>query len=271
MYYKRIVIVPYKLGSASAKALQQELKQQVPVPVLLVSKFSKTYQPRYTDYVINWGCSGDWDWINLTSKRGNGICVNKLNFFQHMKAFNTVNPNCFVNVPEWTTDPKIVSEWIDTEQAIVVARKTLVGHSGEGIVLMGGEHTKVITDAPLYVKYKKKRHEYRVHFLRESQTTCVVVDVTQKKKRKGAEFLDTKIRNHKNGWVYAREAITEPKDLRQQALAAAFASDLDFGAVDLIWNELEDKCYVLEINTAPGLVGTTLHNYVNAFVKDMSK
>jgi D-alanine-D-alanine ligase-like ATP-grasp enzyme len=40
---------------------------------------------------------------------------------------------------------------------------------------------------------------------------------------------------------------------------------LDFGAVDVIWNEKEDKYYVLEVNTACGLEGTTLDKYVEQF------
>ena len=82
--------------------------------------------------------------------------------------------------------------------------------------------------------------------------------------------MDTKIRNHKNGWVYAREGITIPDDLEQQAFNTMQALGLKFGAVDLIWNEHENKSYVLEVNTAPGLVGTTLSKYVDAFVKDIN-
>ena len=51
---KRVIIVPYKLGSASAKALQKELRQVITIPVLLVKKSSTKYQPRWTDYIINW-------------------------------------------------------------------------------------------------------------------------------------------------------------------------------------------------------------------------
>jgi glutathione synthase/RimK-type ligase-like ATP-grasp enzyme len=50
-------------------------------------------------------------------------------------------------------------------------------------------------------------------------------------------------------------------------LAAVSALGLDFGAVDIIWNEREDKCYVLEVNTAPGLQGSTLENYANAIME----
>jgi D-alanine-D-alanine ligase-like ATP-grasp enzyme len=42
---------------------------------------------------------------------------------------------------------------------------------------------------------------------------------------------------------------------------------LDFGAVDVIYNRAQDKAYVLEVNTAPGLEGSTLDNYVEAIQK----
>ena len=267
--YKRVVIVPYLMGSQSAKLLQSALKQHLNVPIIKVSQKSIKYQPRWTDYVINWGCSKEWPWINLTDKTGNENAVNKLTFFKQVTEHNKAHPNCFVNIPEWTTDANVVAHWVDTEQKTVVARELLTGHSGKGIKLIGPEGTtNVITYAPLYVQYKKKRHEYRVHFFKDGQA-YTVIDVAQKKKRKGFENANTKIRNHSNGWVYCREDITEPADLRSQALNAAFASGLPFGAVDVIWNEKENKCYVLEINTAPGLTGTTLNNYVQSFVKDI--
>ena len=259
--YKRIVIIPYKLASKGAKALRNALRIAQKKPVLYVSPTSTTYQPRWTDYVINWGNSKDWDWINLTEKWPWQDVTNKRNFFEKVTAHNKLFTKCFVNIPEWTTDPAVAETWGDQ----VVCRKVLTGHSGVGIVL------GVVVPAPLYVRYKKKRHEYRVHFAKESNGTYTIIDTTQKKKRKGFENVNTKIRNHQNGWIYAREDIYLPQDLKTQALNAAFCSGLPFGAVDLIWNEKEDKSYVLEINSAPGIEGTTLQQYVNFFVKDSSK
>lgn len=258
--YKRVIIIGYKLGSASVKLLHEGLKQQVTQPVLKVSKLSTKYQPRYSDYIINWGCSIDWNFITLDDKTGHKTSVNKLAFFEIVSGWNKgPNTQLHINIPEWTTDKAVATTWGED----VVCRTKLDGHSGIGIVL------GIVVDAPLYVKYKKKRHEYRVHFFKQKDGTLSVIDVTQKKKRKGAEHLDTKIRNHQNGWVYCREDITEPDDLRAQALNAAAAVGLRFGAVDLIWNEKENKSYVLEINTAPGLVGTTLTKYIDAFAKDI--
>ena len=262
MTKKRVAIIPYLMGSRAAKALKNALQQKLDIPVRLFRKNSPHYQPRWTDYVINWGCSTEWPWINNTSKNGNQICVNKLSFFEQVTAFNQINTTKTVNIPEWTTDPEIAIAW----NKDFFTRKILNGHSGAGIgVYFAGENP---CPAPLYVQYKKKRHEYRVHFFKDGHN-YVIIDISQKKKRVGFENVDTKVRNHKNGWVYARENIYEPQDLKQQALNAALASRLDFGAVDLIWNEKENKCYVLEVNSAPGIEGTTLQKYVDSFVKDI--
>ena len=269
--YERIVIVPYLMGSASAKDLKTELLLNTNLPTILVRKDSKKYQPRWTDYVINWGCSKEWPWINLNSKVGHSTCVNKLTFFKTISEHNNTEYTNTINIPDWTTERQVAQEWLKNGTE-TLARTILTGHSGAGIKLYTQANKDALCEAPLYVKYKKKRHEYRVHFFKHKTSEDIeIIDVTQKKKKKGAEHLDTKIRNHQNGWIYARDNITEPHDLRTQAINTARAVDLDFGAVDLIWNEYENKCYVLEVNTAPGLVGTTLERYKEAFIKDIVK
>jgi D-alanine-D-alanine ligase-like ATP-grasp enzyme len=50
-----------------------------------------------------------------------------------------------------------------------------------------------------------------------------------------------------------------------QALLAIEACGLDFGAVDIIFNERKQTAFVLEVNTAPGLTGQTVAGYVERF------
>jgi len=113
--------------------------------------------------------------------------------------------------------------------------------------------------APLYTQYVKKQKEFRVHVVFNE-----VVDIQEKRKRRTdnpdnpREF---RVRNLQTGWVYCREQIDEPRELRDLACRAIAALGLDFGAVDVIWNKKQDKCFVLEVNTACGLEGTTLANY----------
>jgi hypothetical protein len=67
--------------------------------------------------------------------------------------------------------------------------------------------------------------------------------------------------------VFARTDIMDSPEVRELAARAVSALGLDFGAVDIAY--CEGLPYVLEVNTAPGLHGTTLVKYVNAFRRYM--
>ena len=137
-----------------------------------------------------------------------------------------------------------------------MVRSTLTGHSGVGISLCTSNDD--VPQAPLYVKYIPKRKEFRVHVIFGK-----VVDIQQKRKREGFENANFQVRNHANGWVYCRENLEEPTGLREAALRSVEELGLDFGAVDIIWNEKHNRCYVLEVNTAPGLEGTSVNIYAD--------
>lgn len=258
MKQKRIILIGYTIGSRSLKNLQQDLKEeQQDRRVLRVSKNSLRYERRPSDKIVFWGPVAPCPHADPAQEAAKKRASNKLLSFRAFKEHG-------VRTPEWTTDGYIAASWVDGGK-VVVGRTLLCSHSGKGIKLFGGDHTHVITHAPLYVQYKKKKHEYRVHVFEGS-----VIDVTQKKKRVGHEETNHQIRNHQNGWVYCREGIQEPADLRQLALDACAALGLHSGAVDIIWNEKENLSYVLEVNTAPGIEGTTCKNYTNKIIEGIA-
>ena len=173
-----------------------------------------------------------------------------------LETFKSFEHAEFTHIPPWTTDRTVVEQWINDGHS-VVCRTILNGHSGRGIIL--ADNVGQLVDCPLYTQYVKKLKEFRVHVAFND-----VIDVQEKRRRNDVgKDADSRIRNHHTGWVYCREEITEPTDLRQVAQSAIAALGLDFGAVDIIWNQKQDRCYVLEVNTACGLEGTTLTNYVN--------
>jgi len=92
----------------------------------------------------------------------------------------------------------------------------------------------------------------------------------RKKREIDNEEVDYQVRNHANGWVYCRDNINPDSSVISNSLDAVAALGLDFGAVDVIWNEHHQKAWVLEVNTAPGLEGTTLTKYVSAINKVMN-
>ena len=167
--------------------------------------------------------------------------------------------NAGVPCPDFTTDLEEARGW--AAEGTVMCRKLVMGHSGQGIVI--AETPDEVVRAPLYTKYMKKKHEYRVHVVNGE-----AIDVQQKRKRRGHEGeRETKIRNLANGYVYCRDGITEPEGMRQIALDAVRAVGYNMGAVDIAYNERNNQCLVLEVNARPGLTGTTAVNYANAIKK----
>lgn len=247
----QIFIHPYKAGSESAKALANAIGAK-----RLRVKDSK-FKAKAGRIVINWGCSKLPPEVMkcrvINPPEAVATAANKLAAFEAMldKA----------RIPEFTDDLNEAKGWIAAGYT-TVCRTILNGNSGAGIVL--AEKEEELVKAPLYVKYVPKKQEYRIH-VRNGE----VVDVQRKARRKDTpdDQVNWKIRNHDNGFIFARTDVDCPEDVTTQAVEAVKAVGLDFGAVDVIFNDKEKRAYVLEINTAPGLSGTTLEGYAEAFLK----
>lgn len=252
-------IYAYNEASASAKALALGLG------IKRIKHEGSKFKGAAHKTLINWGCSQltpELMKCNIFNHPAQvAIASNKLTFFQCMQAYNNGVgvEELKVQIPLWSTNVQDVQVWLDNERTVVVRHK-LNGHSGEGIEIIEGDVE--IPDARLYVQYVPKKDEYRIHVL------CgEVVDVQRKARNREVEDADVnwQVRNHHNGFVFIRGDVNPPDSVRSQAILAVDACGLDFGAVDIIWNEHQQKAYVLEINTAPGLTGNTLEGYVERF------
>jgi len=188
----------------------------------------------------------------LNSPANVGITCNKLRSFNWLKEKE-------VTVPRFTENPHEAYDW----NKPVMVRRLLSSHSGRGALYVGKDDRELLTgslaDAPLYVEYIKKRKEYRVHVWGNN-----VIDIQEKRLRNGSEGNDFQVRSYHNGWVFCRDNVDIPDDGISLAIKAVSALGLYFGAVDVVWNEASNTCYVLEVNTAPGLSGSTLESYCNA-------
>jgi hypothetical protein len=165
-----------------------------------------------------------------------------------------------VPAPEFCTSPALVESFTSR---LCVARTLTNSHEGRGIVIFNRE--ELPPHAPLYTEYIPKKKEFRVHIWNQE-----VIDVSEKRKRKGfAETSNTQVRNTANGYVFCRTGITEPDDLRTVACDAVRSLGRTYGAVDVIWNESKNKCFVLEVNARPGIEGTTVEKYTDAILKEI--
>jgi len=237
-----IKIYPYKQGSRSARALADALGGRV------LRLQGSAYRRRPQDTIINWGSSATNDFTTgLNTWQAVSRAGNKLRSFQSMQEAG-------VQIPQFWTQ----MEDIPDDAFPIVCRTILNGHSGRGIVIANNRGELV--PAPLYVKYMKKRDEYRIHVGRNG-----IIAIQRKAIPNGTVPVDTRIRNHHNGYIFVRGDVNPPEQVLTQASLAINALGLDFGAVDIIWNNHHQLATVLEVNTAPGLEGQTITDYANYF------
>jgi hypothetical protein len=235
-----MIIVPYNWHSKSVWKLAEELN------FWLVPR-----KEMITEKGINWGCS------KLLIKNPD-LVLNKDYAVKRAvfkkKLYSILEQNGIPTV-ENTGEKEVARKWLD-DGNIVFARKDGL-YGGKGIELLA--HGDEVPEADFYTKYIKNREEFRVH-----TNKFGVFDVTQKKRKKD-EKQNEYIRNRKNGWIFARKNLNLPDNLEKLALETIKATELDFGAIDMIYDLDTKKLMVLEINTAPGLQGTTLLKYVEMF------
>lgn len=259
----RYRILPYRQGSKGAKALAAALGGRV------LKLSGSTFSPTHNDVIINWGNTQPTSqsfpayytlgeslrpsYFNYPEIVKNAS--NKLKFFTLMEAegHDDIIP------PFWTSASEVPADVFP-----IVCRTELAGHSGAGIVI--ANDPSGLVPAPLYVKYIKKEQEYRIH-VGMKNGEAVIISIQRKARNKDIpnEQVNWQVRNHSNGFIYVRNNVNPPASVLSVARTALACSGLDFGAVDVIFNVQQEKAYVLEINTAPGLEGTTVEDYAAFF------
>lgn len=247
----KVKVLPYKSFSESARDLVRALGS-----TKAVLKSQSTPMKGRSKVLLNWGNSSPKFSLTgvtvLNKPAAVASASNKLTALRILKEAN-------VRVPDFTTDRAVAQRWIE-EERYVLCRTLLRANSGRGITF--AKQVSELVNAPLFVKYVRKEHEYRLHVFNGQ-----VIDVVEKRRRGGFEenpVYNKFIRSYENGWIMARENVTVSDATRAEAVKAVRALGLDFGAVDIVMGARDNKPYVLEVNTAPGIQGTTLANYKTA-------
>lgn len=233
MSTKKIVVCSENIKSRALKSLAQKLSERV----------------GYRVYRVH------------PSRVRNRRAIHFLKGIDKREQFNSFH-RAGISAPAYCTTPDRVDQ---LSSRYVVARTLTNSHEGRGIVIFNREE-ETPPSAPLYTEYIPKKKEFRVHVWNSE-----VIDVSEKRKKKGfEEDRNTKIRNIANGYVFCRNDIREPPGLRAVACDAVRSLGRTYGAVDVIWNESKDRCFVLEVNARPGIEGTTVEKYVEAILKGVS-
>ena len=252
---KDVFLFSWNSRSLGAKELAKQLN------VRRVKHNNSRYRQRPEHIIVNWGGKPDQvpgqkivaEWINSPNTLLD--TSNKLSFFQ--KMIPVEGPRC---VP-WTTDIQQAEVWNEKFPVVCISR--LTGNSGHGTIVV--DKSGQIPDCPLYTKYIFKDSEFRVHVVDGE-----IIDIQRKIKDPKIDRPKTwKIRSHDNGFIFVREGIKVPEDVYDQSKRAFYTSGLDFGAFDVIVKG--ETAYILEVNSAPGLEGSTIKKYSEALTKLIKK
>jgi len=243
---KPLYIVVNPVGSKFARALQGALADKV------VNSVYRRAAPKVTRTIM--------------SRRGNvlrrggtlpffQVTQQPLNKIEQFHRFTAANVCC----------PKFALSQQDARQIdckTLFARTLVNATNGRGIVEFESSSAQY-PQAPLYTEYIPKKSEYRFHVFGGQ-----VIDIQQKKKKAGfnEDERNTRVRNMCNGYVYCRDGVAPPDGAASLTIRAVEALGYQYGAVDLIYNEKRNQCYVLEVNSRPGLMNTTLERYAEALI-----
>lgn len=248
---KTVRILPYKMTSVSARLLAQELN------VLRIYPDRNTYRYKRNHLIVNWGLSVIPSCLSrvpsdciLNHPDDVAISSNKIS------TFNRFSQQCFYCIPDWSCDRSVAEGWLD-DGDIVYCRTTVTGHGGSGIVV--AKSIDEIVEAKLYTKGVANETEYRVHVFNGE-----IIDFVKKARRRNQDNQPSHhIRNYKQGWVFVREGVQLPQMVEEAARGAIKALGLSFGAVD-VCQTTEGKACVFEVNTAPGIMNTSVERYAEA-------
>lgn len=263
-----LFIYPWNMDSKGARVIRNQ------IPEARIIKHNGSTFVGSGKTVLNWGASSVIPEV-LNAKRIFNhpdkvvLAANKLKFFRRIDSLKKDTPR----IPATTTDLTEAIAWV-TEGHEVIGRAVLEGHSGEGILFSSDGITDQFKQCKLFVRYVKKKEEYRVH-IAFGKLLYVQRKALRTHDDHGSPIdpktIDWRIRNLNNGFIFQRNDVTFDDDVIEQAQRAIRVIGLDFGAVDVIWNEHENRAYVLEINTAPGLEGTSITDYASAFRSALSE
>jgi len=231
------------VGSKFAKALQSALREKV------VDKVFRVDHQRARQKVQRFGPQRA-KVFNVTQQT-----LNKIQQFQRFAAAGVSSPQFALSDRE-----------ARSMDCTTIFARTLVNSTGGKGIVEFERAAEQYPRAALYTEYIPKKAEYRAHVFNGQ-----VIDIQQKKKKHDfQEERDTRVRNLANGYVYTRDGITPPPDLVDLAIRAVSAVGYDYGAVDIIFNERRGACFVLEVNSRPGLMGTTVEKYTDALINSFN-
>ena len=254
----RFVIYPAKISNEEAHFLKDDFIKKGHKS--LIAKREGVYSPKAGDIVIDWGYSRPANW-DAKAREKAALFLNRpeyiLNAANKLFAYELLR-ECGVRTLSFAGSKPVVEKWLANGHK-VIGRKTLTGKKAEGAILIKGEDT--IPECLLYTKFVPSTNEFRVYVLADG-----VFDAIEKRHANGTNDSGA-IKSEDNGWVFCRQNVNLPPQCVGLAVLAVESLGLDFGGVDVLWDANKGRATVLEVNTAPGIFGSGVGKFTEAFIQ----
>lgn len=258
--------------SESLNDLIASLREAGVEDIKRIKRVGSTYRGSEDHFIFNWGTCSPRAIVRGTifnKPSAVGVARNKLETFKKLTEYNYDEDEDDLDLGTiWTEDKAVAKRYLQ-HGCKVYCRPDLTGSQGSGIVVASS--IDELVDAPLYTVQAPVCAEYRAHIF---DFECLLV---AQKKRMRQETLEERgleqnldVRNLGNGWVFSVvEDLFETNDfLRAFCIDIVESLGLNFGAVDFGIDHLGHP-YFFEVNTAPGLEGTTLRAYRDAILRKL--
>jgi glutathione synthase/RimK-type ligase-like ATP-grasp enzyme len=190
---------------------------------------------------------------DLNSNQFIDLCRDKLLFSHFCQQNNIYSP-----IYHYMIDiPKVFP---------VLVRKTLTSFGGKGIIVCNNidEYNAVMRRNYYWTPFVKCEFELRVHLF-DNQVNRIYKKVNQ-----NGDENEYPIRNHVGGYHFSlRRNDAYPKVLElAQSIGNLFMEiGGHFSAIDLGWDKLNQRYFVFESNSAPGLNSVNAVEYANFIIR----
>ncbi len=272
-----MIVLLYKGGFETATVLADAMSKRIEnfrATTNIIRFIKKRKRIKPTDVLIRWGTTRDPIVDDIFEKKGalviNESCAleNNTNKLQSLVLFKEAKVSC----PNFWEDARKITKF-------PVFGRSANHKGGKDIVLIKGsnvlernDYAKIPKKA-FYTEFINAKDEYRVHVMFGK-----VVRVTKKVYRGHDRFQEEiedqcTVRNDTYGWGMKavdldKFTVDNPELLYHSCIAVASVG-LDFGAVDVIVREGDNKPFVLEVNSSPRLNSVGTEIYVNSFIEKL--
>lgn len=251
------------------RKLQEELKNTHNVSMEIIRALPDHDEVAADDApILNWGRNIPRWYLSPFPMLNRYVSASKTKYLQAIKEtfFSYPEGNYKAVGVSCTRAPAIAIRWCK-EGHLVFRRDSDTGYGGKDITVCRTPEDIIeglqLNGLPVFWSKGVRGDEYRAYFVKDLRTLKYhVYRVVKKTERPQKTITDYHIKSNKNGWVFRYANPAWKKSLEEQTHVF---NEYHFGALDLI--DRGDRLVILELNSAPGMKGSTVKNTAAAFVK----